>query len=199
MAPEGLATKRICHQQLYSTEVGKYYTGSLWYSFECQTRSMPPRPLSAELALQHERPRHDKVHDPRGQRTRSQDGVPVPPAPVPPLELRAAGRAPVRAGVVRRLDDVRGDPHLDRAAAARRRANGRPAHERVRLVVEEREREVCRGPADRWGRSAGGAQRSRGRTLQREEPDERRQGRVVDAPALEEAGRQLQTLPAGEH
>ena len=38
----------------------------------------------------------------------------------------------------------------------------------------------------------------RARTLEREEADERREGRVVDAPALEEAARELQALPAGE-
>jgi hypothetical protein len=110
---------------------------------------------TTQLVSECERPRHYKVHHPRRQCTLAQDSVPVPLALIPSLQFRtrSGGSATAAAAMgnmmrsSRRLDDVRCNPHLDRAAAARCRADDSPANERPALVVEEREREVRRRPA----------------------------------------------------
>ena len=99
----------------------------------------PAQSLSApkKLPLEHHRPRHDRIHDARRQRTLDADLRPVPAPPstlahmlrillLPVLCMRV--RVGVRVGRVRgHGDDVGGDPELDGAAAARRGANRSPA------------------------------------------------------------------------
>ena len=131
----------------------------------------PPRPPAQspsapkKLPLEHHRPRHDRIHDARRQCTLDADLRPVPTPPstlthvlrvflLPVLCMRV--RVGVRVGRVwGNGDDVGGDPELDGTAAARRGANRGPADQGAGLVREDREGEVCCGPANGYVCSGG--------------------------------------------
>ena len=115
-----------------------------------------------KLAPQHDRPRHHKVHHPRRQRALDPDLAPVPPPP-PALAQQLLLVRRMRA---RRGHDVRRHPQLHAPAAARRRPDRRPANQRPHLVVQDRQRQVRRRPADRYrGRGQRvSSRKGRGRT-----------------------------------
>lgn len=141
----------------------------------------------ARFVSQHQHPSHRKVYYPRGEGARAQHGVPIPPPSGPSFQTRVCRRC-------MRLDDIRCDPHLDRAAAACRCADGCPADQRPRLVREDDEGEMCRRPADRFmectserGKERLVHVRNAGqRTLQCKQTYKCWQRRIVCSPAFEE-------------
>lgn len=95
-----------------------------------------------KLPLEHQRPRHDRIYDPGGERALDADLRPVPAPSLALAHVLGGLRVLLPVGAVcvgvgrvwRDGDDIGRHPELDGAAAARRRADRGPADQWAELV-----------------------------------------------------------------